>query len=418
MKERLVVYLRGARIGQIEFDDDRNSREFSYDKEYLTAADACPISMSLPLQEDPFNSWETRLFFENLLPPVVVRRKLEKIIHHDHDNYFAFLKVLGGDCAGAIALYPEGVNPSDGEERFRELGEDEADEVLKALPESPLLQGIVEGYRISVAGAQDKLVVRMRNGNLALPLYGTASTHIVKPRMKRCEHSVENECFCQQLADACGISAAKSFIHRIKDDGYYVTRRYDREEADGHVTRYLQEDLCQAMGIDSEKKYQVDGGPSAARCFRFLSDNSFGLDDRMRFVDYFVYNFLIGNADAHAKNISLLQRDGKLSVAPLYDAMSTLVYPQVYNSMAMEIGGQYEFKAVTRKSFELFAEKCDVRPKAVLSRLDALAAKLPRKAEELKTKMSDEGTPSSIYDEIIGVIRRNIVQVSSFAAVP
>lgn len=140
MKERLVVYLRGARIGQIEFDDDRNSREFSYDKEYLTAADACPISMSLPLQEDPFNSWETRLFFENLLPPVVVRRKLEKIIHHDHDNYFAFLKVLGGDCAGAIALYPEGVNPSDGEERFRELGEDEADEVLKALPESPLLQ--------------------------------------------------------------------------------------------------------------------------------------------------------------------------------------------------------------------------------------------------------------------------------------
>lgn len=138
----------------------------------------------------------------------------------------------------------------------------------------------------------------------------------------------------------------------------------------------------------------------------------------MRFVDYFVYNFLIGNADAHAKNISLLQRDGKPSVAPLYDAMSTLVYPQVYNSMAMEIGGQYEFKAVTRKSFELFAEKCDVRPKAVLSRLDALAAKLPRKAEELKTKMSDEGTPSSIYDEIIGVIRRNIVQVSSFAAVP
>ena len=215
----------------------------------------------------------------------------------------------------------------------------------------------------------------------------------------------------QQLADACGISAAKSFIHRIKDDGYYVTRRYDREEADGHVTRYLQEDVCQAMGIDSEKKYQVDGGPSAARCFRFLSDNSFGLDDRMRFVDYFVYNFLIGNADAHAKNISLLQRDGKPSVAPLYDAMSTLVYPNVYNSMAMAIGGHYEFKDVTRESFSAFAEECDISPRAVLDRLDALAEVLPRKADELAVEMSDEGHPSPIYARIGEVVRAQVAQV-------
>lgn len=128
MKERLLVYLRGSRIGFIEFDHDTNSREFSYDAEYLALSGACPISLSLPLREKPFNSWETRLFFENLLPPVIVRRRLEKIIHHDADNYFAFLKTLGGDCAGAIALYPENVNPSDHEDVLRELSEDEADE--------------------------------------------------------------------------------------------------------------------------------------------------------------------------------------------------------------------------------------------------------------------------------------------------
>ena len=144
MKERLIVYLRGSRIGFIEFDHDANSREFSYDAAYLNSPGACPISLSLPLREKPFNSWETRLFFENLLPPEIVRRKLEKIIHHDHDNYFAFLKTLGGDCAGAIALYPEDVDPTGREDVLRELTEDEADEIFRALPTSPLLQGVID----------------------------------------------------------------------------------------------------------------------------------------------------------------------------------------------------------------------------------------------------------------------------------
>ena len=411
MKERLIVYLRGSRIGFIEFDHDANSREFSYDASYLNSPGACPISLSLPLREKPFNSWETRLFFENLLPPDVVRRKLEKIIHHDHDNYFAFLKTLGGDCAGAIALYPEDVDPLGLEDVLRELTEDEADEIFKALPMSPLLQGVVDNYRISVAGAQDKLVVRLRDGRISLPLFGSASTHIVKPGMARCEHSVENECFCQRLAESVGLSAAGSSVLRVKGERYYVTERYDRKLVGERVERYLQEDFCQAMGVDSEKKYQSDGGPSAVRCFRFLRENSFGLADQMRFIDFYLYNFLIGNADAHAKNFSLLHVGGKLSVAPLYDAMSTLVYPNVYNSMAMEIGGRYEFNEVTRESFKAFAEKCDINPRAVLDRLDALVEVLPRKWQDLAVEMSEEGYPSPIYARIGEVIRKQISQV-------
>ena len=411
MKERLIVYLRDSRIGFIEFDHDANTREFSYDAAYLSSPGACPISLSLPLREKPFNSLETRLFFENLLPPEVVRRKLEKIIHHDHGNYFAFLKALGGDCAGAIALYPEDVDPAGREDVLRELTEDEADEIFKALPTSPLLQGVVDNYRISVAGAQDKLVVRLRDGRISLPLFGSASTHIVKPGMARCEHSVENECFCQRLAGAVGLSAAGSSVLSVKGGRYYVTERYDRKVVGGRVERYLQEDFCQAMGVDSEKKYQSDGGPSAVRCFRFLREHSFGLADQMRFVDFYLYNFLIGNADAHAKNFSLLQVGGKSTVAPLYDAMSTLAYPNVYNSMAMEIGGRYEFKAVTRESFVSFAEKCDISPRAVLDRLDALASVLPQKAEELSVEMSDEGCPSPIYALINEIVREQISHV-------
>jgi len=410
MVERLIVYLRGVRIGFIEFDHETNTREFSYDADYLALPSACPISLSLPLRPEPYDSWRTRLYFENLLPPDLVRRKLEKIIHHDHDNYFAFLKTLGGDCAGAIALYPEGTDPANQEDVLRELSEEETDEVFRALPNSPLLQGVIENYRISVAGAQDKLVVRLRDGRFALPLFGTASTHIVKPGMAHCEHSVENECFCQRLAAAAGLSAAESSVVSVKGRRYYVTARYDRQESGGCVVRHLQEDFCQAMGIDAEKKYQVDGGPSAAQCFRFLRKHLFGLSDQMRFVDFFLYNYLIGNADAHAKNFSLLTVDGRASVAPLYDAMSTLVYPQVYNSMAMEIGGQYAFRDVSRTSLAAFAEECDISPKAVFSRMDALAEVLPQKADELRERMSDEGVPSPVYDQIVSVINQNIAQ--------
>ena len=411
MTERLIVFLRGARIGYIEFDHETNTREFSYDDEYLSSSAPCPISLSMPLQSEPFDSWRTRLFFENLLPPDVVRRKLEKIIHHDHDNYFAFLKALGGDCAGAIALYPEGVDPAEHEDVLRELSEEEADEVFRALSGSPLLQGIVENYRISVAGAQDKLVVRMKDGRFALPLFGTASTHIVKPEMSRCAFSVENECFCQRLAAAVGLLSAESLVSSVRGRQYYVTMRFDRRESGGRVVRYLQEDFCQAMGVEAERKYQVDGGPSASRCFRFLREHSFGLADQMRFVDFYLYNFLIGNADAHAKNFSFLTTDGKMAVAPLYDAMSTVVYPTVCSTMAMEIGDRYAFPDVSRQSFADFARRCDINPKAVLARLDALAETLPQKAAELGECMSDEGTPSPVFDEIRAVIGRHVSQI-------
>ena len=411
MTERLIVFLKGVRIGYIEFDHERSSREFSYDAEYLALPTACPLSLSMPLQAKPFDSWRTRLFFENLLPPDVVRRKLEKIIHHDHDNYFAFLKALGGDCAGAIALYPEDVDPAEHEDVLWELSEDEADDVFRALPDSPLLQGVVENYRISVAGAQDKLVVRKKMGRFALPLFGTASTHIVKPGMSRCAFSVENEHFCQQLATSAGLLSADSSVASVKDRRYYVTERFDRKESDGRVVRHLQEDFCQAMGIEAERKYQADGGPSASRCFRFLREHSFGLADQMRFVDFYLYNFLIGNADAHAKNFSFLTVDGKTTVAPLYDAMSTVVYPTVCNTMAMEIGGRYAFSEVSRQSFADFARRCDINPKAVLSRLDALSEVLPQKAAELGERLSDEGIAVPIYDEICKVVRRHVGQI-------
>ena len=412
MTERLKVYLNGIHAGFLAWDSEFDVFSFSYVPEYLGRDKAVPISKSLPLKDEAFGPLVSRAFFENLLPPEAVLRKLEKILHHDWRNTFSFLKELGGDCAGAISLCPEGVEPEDiVDGGIRELSEDEADEVLRALPERPLLQGLVDGYRISVAGAQDKLVARVRSGRLALPLYGAASTHIVKPEMSICRGSVENECFCQRLSARLGLAAAKASILDIKSRAYYVTERYDREQSGESVRRILQEDFCQAMGVPAEEKYEADGGPSAVRCFCFLRDAGLGFAALAGFVDALVFNFIVGNADAHAKNFSLLYRDGKASLAPIYDTLSTAVYPNLTPRMAMNIGGARDFDDVSAESFDAFAVKCDINPKFVRDRIARLSDGLAGAMDDVSAELSDTGHPSRLYKEISAQSQRRLKQL-------
>ena len=411
MTERLKVYLNGIQVGFLAWDSELDVFSFNYIPSYLGRDKAVPISKSLPLRDGAFGPLVSRAFFENLLPSEVVLRKLEKILHHDRRNTFAFLKELGGDCAGAISLCPEDVEPGSADDSILELSEDEADEILRALPERPLLQGLVEGYRISVAGAQDKLVARVRSERLALPLYGAASTHIVKPEMSICRGSVENECFCQRLAARLGMAAAKASILDVKSRAYYVSERYDRELAGGSVRRILQEDFCQAMGVPAEEKYESDGGPSAVRCFCFLRDAGFGFAALAGFVDALAFNFIVGNADAHAKNFSLLYRDGNASLAPVYDTLSTAVYPNLTPRMAMSIGGARDFDAVNAASFDAFAVKCDINPKFVRDRIARLSDGLSGAMDDVATELSDTGHPSPIYKDIAAQSQRRLTQL-------
>ena len=412
MSERLNVCLGERHVGTLDWDASIDVFSFRYDSAYVESVDAVAISKSLPLREEAFNALESRTFFENLLPPEVVRRKLEKILHHDYRNTFAFLRDLGGDCAGAISLRPDDTMNGGEDESLRELTEDEADAILCALPERPLLQGLVDGYRISVAGAQDKLVARIRGNVIALPLRGAASTHIVKPQMSICSDSVENECFCQRLALAVGLDAAKATVIDVKGRSYYVTERFDRATADGKVVRLLQEDFCQALGVPAEEKYEEDGGPTAVRCFSFLRQEGFGFSEMQKFIDALVFNFLVGNADAHAKNFSLLYRGGTPSLAPLYDVLSTAVYPNLAGRMAMSIGGAREFDEVTTASFDAFSAKCNISPKFTRGRIERIVQALMSAMSATAEELSDAGHPSDIYARISSQISRRAGQIA------
>ena len=173
----------------------------------------------------------------------------------------------------------------------------------------------------------------------------------------------------------------------MEDIDYLLVQRYDRtslKAAPGspeHLEREHQEDFCQALGISPDNKYQIEGGPSLQQCFALLRElSSAPVIDLQRLLDAVIFNFLIGNHDAHGKNFSLLYgRETRL--APLYDVLSTAYYPELAKKMAMKIGGEYISDKVQPKHFDELAEEAGLaKPmgkRRVWELVETVLAKMP-----------------------------------------
>jgi serine/threonine-protein kinase HipA len=356
----LEVWLYGRRAGLLEQDDGR--MRFAYAADYV-AAGGDPLSCSLPLGDREYGR-EAETFFANLLPEGEVRTLVARRLGVSAGNDFGLLYAIGGDCAGAVTLLPPGADlaatagGAAGAD-VQWLDDSRLATALDELPRRPLLADPEEGIRLSLAGAQDKLPVVVRDGRIGIPLGRTPSTHIVKTPIARFDDTVANEAFCLALAREIGLSAAAAEIRVAADREFLLVERYDRREVEGGgVERIHQEDFCQALTVLPQLKYESEGGPGLADCFGVLRDSSTELaTDRLALVDAVAFNFLIGNHDAHGKNFSLVLADGDVRMAPLYDLVSTAVYPGLDRKMAMAIGGEYRPDYVRRRHVERFAEQ-------------------------------------------------------------
>jgi serine/threonine-protein kinase HipA len=337
--KRLIVYLNGERVGALD-EDDSGLLEFRYAPEWTGRSDAVPLSRSLPLQSEPFRGKHARPFFAGILPDAGPRQQIAAILGISERNDFAMLERIGGECAGAVSLLPEDAPaPTVGEARVRELSERELEDLVAELPRRPLMAGR-EGLRLSLAGSQSKLPVLVRDARIALPLGNTPSTHIIKPEPERFPGLVTTEVLCMTLARAVGLNVPPVSIRPVGDKPCIVVQRYDRTiGADGSVTRVHQEDFCQAMGFPPERKYQQEGGPLLRDCIGLLREwSTVAALDIRDFLDGLIFNVLIGNADAHGKNYSILYREAERRLAPLYDLVCTLAWPELSKTPAMKIG--------------------------------------------------------------------------------
>ncbi len=351
---------------------------FRYAGSWLEAPDAVPLSHSLPLRKQRFGRNECRGFFAGLLPDESQRRIIARNLGISARNDFAMLEQIGGECAGAVTFVPEGQSLPEHENSYRPLTGGELAKLLRDLPRRPLMAG-EEGVRLSLAGAQDKVAVHVAGDQVSLPLGPSPSTHILKPAIEHYEGIVFNEALCMRLADAVGLPAARTEIRQVEGIDFLLVERYDRRIAadpdgsPGPLEREHQEDFCQALGVVPENKYQNEGGPSYKQCFDLLRQvSSVPVLDLRAMLDAAIFNFLVGNHDAHGKNFSIVYGQ-QTRLAPLYDVVSTAFYPELATKMAMKLGGEYVSEKVRVKHFEAFAEEVGLGKPMVRTRLGELA---------------------------------------------
>ncbi|MGO9200006.1 MAG: type II toxin-antitoxin system HipA family toxin [Limisphaerales bacterium] len=375
MPRTLDVYLHRHLVGQL-VQDEHGQMAFSYTESWLNNPEAIPLSHSLPLRKGRFNRNECRGFFAGVLPDGSQREIIAKNLGISAGNDFAMLEQIGGECAGAVTFIPAGESLPERNYSYRPLSSGKLAEILKLLPRRPLMAG-EDGIRLSLAGAQDKIAVHISNHEISVPLGGAPSTHILKPAIGRFEGIVFNEAFCMKLAHAMGLHTARTEIGRVEGIDYLLIERYDRvvvkAGGSGHLEREHQEDFCQALGVVPENKYQNEGGPSLKQCFALLRElSSAPVIDLQRLLDAIIFNFLVGNHDAHGKNFSLLYgRETRL--APLYDVLSTAYYPELSKKMAMKIGGEHASHKVLPKHFDQLADETGLAKPMVKRRVRKLA---------------------------------------------
>jgi len=391
MTHQLIVYLNTTKAGILERDG--RLLTFSYSPDYLDLPGASPISRLLPLSQTVYGDDATRAFFSNLLPEGAVLTQVARQVGISKDNVFGLLGAIGGDCAGAIS-----VRASDNQPElaggYRLISEQELSDELERLPSHPFLAG-EEGVRLSLAGAQNKLPVFFNEGNYYIPEGTSPSSHIVKTAIEQLDNTVINETFCMTLAARVGLPVPPAQAVTIGDKHVFMVERYDRKRiTSGATVRLHQEDFCQALSIPPELKYEKEGGPGFSNCFKLVEDwSSEPLLDASNLLNWAIYNFIIGNADAHGKNVSFLYNEGLVRLAPFYDLISTAVYRRLDNKFAMMMGGQRDARYLLQDTLVKFAAEIgiDIRivKSAFVKMMDSIAAQSMQLFDEYRGTFGD-----------------------------
>ncbi|ASY73668.1 type II toxin-antitoxin system HipA family toxin [Sinorhizobium fredii] len=414
----LNVWWDGRIVGQ--FTQDRHGDiGFAYSEAWLDDENTLPLSASLPKRAEPFSRRECRPFFGGLLPEESQRLVTAQALGVSPANDFALLDRLGGDVAGALQLLPEDQEPIEAgslpDQQPTPLDEAGIVRILDALPTRPLLAG-QEGLRLSLAGAQSKVPLVLIDGELALPVSGQATTHILKPPIARFPGTTENEAFVMRLAAAIGLDVAPVEPRSANGRPFLVVERYDRyRDADGVVHRIHQEDFCQALGVPPETKYASEGGPTFKDCFELLRRVSARpATDVLKLLDAAIFNLVVGNADAHGKNFSILYDDQGPKMAPLYDLLSTVAYPDLSPKMAMRIGKRVTLAEMDADGWQTFAKEAGVGLPLVRRRItnlvDSTAEAVARVLEDISDLYIDSARINHFADLVAG--RAKLVRLS------
>lgn len=362
--ETLNVWFGPRLVGGL-WRDASGAIGFRYDPDW-SAAGGFAISRSLPLATRQFPPAEgvAHRCFANLLPEGAVREHLVRDLKLPNTD-FDLLRAIGGECAGALSLLPVDRRPAS-IQHYRPLTETELAHLVARRGRLLVAGPEDDRPRLSLAGAQDKCPLLVRDGGYFLPQREAPSSHILKFELADYRHLPAYETFTTALAAAVELPVVDIALQSLGRTRYALIARYDRcLEAGGEVRRLHQEDFCQSLGYGHAHKYQEHGGPSFAQCYRLvLEASSEPAVDAPHLLRWQVFNVLAGNSDGHAKNLSLLYLpDGAIRLAPFYDLICTRAIVRIDDRLAMDVGGERNPSLIVPAHWEALARACDLRPR-------------------------------------------------------
>jgi len=417
---RMVGVLRRAPSGAIDFQ---------YDQQWLDWDNTFAISLSLPLREDRYIGDPVIAVFDNLLPDNDdIRNTIAARQHADGTDAHSLLTAIGRDCVGALQFVPTGEDMGKaGDIHANPTSNEQIAERLSNLTAAPLGIEEDEGFRISIAGAQEKTAYLYWKNSWHTPHGSTPTTHIFKPQIGMLDgrdftQSVENEYLCMQFIHALGMPVAKTQISDFGNKRALVVERFDRQwTKDNRLLRVPQEDCCQALTVPLARKYENQGGPGILNVLELLKGSDRPDEDRINFLRAQIVFWLLAATDGHAKNFSVaLYPGGGFKLTPLYDVLSTqhlldngqLRRNQVKLSMAVGDNRHYRLHEIMPRHFIQTATAAGMPAADVQAIFDVLSVDMPR-AIDTVCKALPNDFPEPVRDSIVAGVNQRLKHLAA-----
>ena len=385
---RMVVYFETLVVGVLQ--ETNNLWQFTYDEDWLSNANGFDISPHLPRQIDTHldgaSERHVQWFFDNLLPEEGARELLAADAKISKDDIFGLLAYYGSESAGALTLLAEGQHHHKG--TFEAFSFTALSARIKKLPSISLNKG--SHKRMSLAGAQHKLPVVYQQGSLYEPTGAASSSHILKPDHPKPDQywqSTRNEWFVMSLAKRMGFNVPTVDLIYVPEPVYLV-ERFDREQAWPNQTRLHILDGCQMLALDKVFKYSRSNVESLNQLNQLCRLKA---QTRLELFKWAVFNALVGNTDAHLKNLSFFMTNNAITLTPLYDLLSTAIYASekgFFNEeLSQPMGDALTLDELTKSDVIAFGQGLGLKEKQCLQQLNLLTSTI-------------EGHALALYQEV------------------
>ncbi|WP_445767143.1 HipA domain-containing protein [Rheinheimera sp.] len=411
MSRALDVFVDTSLAGQLT--EENNIWSFQYHPTWLASGQAHPLSPALPMTADKLidgaSTRPVQWLFDNLLPEETARELLAKAVKLPLSDAFGLLEAAGAESAGAITLLPPGQTPTAGS--VEPLSAEDLSSRIKALPKTPLNRA--ERKRMSLAGAQHKMLVVYHDKQLFEPSGFFPSTHILKPEHTSPElyfHTPRNEWFVMKLAAACGLNVPEVDIQYLPEPVYLI-ERFDRKGHYPKQQRLHVLDGCQLLNLAHTMKYS---NSNVQRLKQLAEQARMVGMTQLAIFKWAVFNALVGNGDAHLKNLSFFISNNKVVLTPHYDLLSTIIYADIgkhlHENLSQPMGNASTYAELTQADVLAFASELNIAPALAKRELQQLLTTVPAQAEKLLQQVQSQPPHSGSAGEL-----RMLRQICSLA---